>query len=293
MPASAEPRYKGLIFDFFGVLTFHMVEVISSFEDREGLARGTFLRSWADPQGQELFRRLELGELTQTDWNNGFAALTGAAPDNLTARYLHDVFPAHQVLKVARQARAAGIRTAVLSNSLGRKPYDPYAGFDLHGTFDVVVLSAEHRVRKPDAPSSASPSTRSTYRPSGASSSTTANRISPPPTSSVSLRRWHWTRGSWPAASVNRSACPTCRRPRAAPFETGAPAGASGFRVRGGQGTRTGLIIEANTGESGKGCCSPNFVYPHDSYTAWTAPSPDSGLTSSVTRSSVRRSSHA
>ncbi|MEU0688450.1 HAD family hydrolase [Streptomyces uncialis] len=151
MATSAESKYRGLLFDFFGVLTFSMVEVISYFEDREGLARGTFLRAWADPRGQELFRRLELGEISQTDWNAEFAALIGVVPDNLMARYLHDAFPAHQVLKVARQARAAGIRTAVLSNSLGREPYDPYAGFDLHRTFDAVVLSEEHGVRKPDA----------------------------------------------------------------------------------------------------------------------------------------------
>ncbi|OKH95541.1 HAD family hydrolase [Streptomyces uncialis] len=151
MATSAEPKYQGLIFDFFGVLTFNMVEVISYFEDREGLARGTFLRGWADPRGQELFRRLELGEITQTDWNTGFAALIGVAPDDLMARYLHDAFPAHHVLKVARQARAAGIRTAVVSNSLGREPYDPYAGFDLERSFDAVVLSEEHGVRKPDA----------------------------------------------------------------------------------------------------------------------------------------------
>jgi putative hydrolase of the HAD superfamily len=150
MATFGEPRFRGVIFDFFGVLTFNMVEVISYFEDRERLARGTFLRGWADPRGQELFRRLELGEITQTDWNNGFAALIGVEPEGLMARYLHDAFPAHQVLKVARQARAAGIRTAVLSNSLGREPYDPYAGFDLHGAFDAVVFSAEHGVRKPD-----------------------------------------------------------------------------------------------------------------------------------------------
>lgn len=150
MAMTAEPKFGGVIFDFFGVLTFNMVEVITYFEDREGLARGTFLRAWADPRGQELFRKLELGQITQTDWNNGFAALIGVVPDNLMARYLHDAFPAHQVLTAARQARAAGIRTAVLSNSLGREPYDPYAGFDLHGTFDEVVFSAEHGVRKPD-----------------------------------------------------------------------------------------------------------------------------------------------
>ncbi|MFI1013026.1 HAD family hydrolase [Streptomyces sp. NPDC020965] len=150
MATSPKPKYDGLIFDFFGVLTFNMVEVISYFEDREGLARGTFLRAWSDPRGQELFRQLELGRISQTDWNSGFAALMGVAPDNLMARYLYDAFPAHQMLKVARQARSAGIRTAVLSNSLGREPYDPYAGFDLHGTFDEVVLSSEHGMRKPE-----------------------------------------------------------------------------------------------------------------------------------------------
>lgn len=150
MATSAQAKFGGVIFDFFGVLTFNMVEVISSFEDREKLRRGTFLRGWADPRGKELFRQLELGQISQTDWNAGFGALIGVAPDNLMGRYLHDAFPAYAVLKVAKQARAAGIKTAVLSNSLGREPYDPYAGFDLHGTFDEVVLSAEHGVRKPD-----------------------------------------------------------------------------------------------------------------------------------------------
>jgi putative hydrolase of the HAD superfamily len=150
MATSSGSAYDGLIFDFFGVLTFNMVEVISCFEEREKIARGSFLRAWADPRGQELFRQLELGAITQTDWNEGFAALIDVAPENLIARYLHDAFPAHKVLKVARQARDAGIKTAVLSNSLGREPYDPYAGFDLHGVFDEVVFSAEHGVRKPD-----------------------------------------------------------------------------------------------------------------------------------------------
>ncbi|MEV8100188.1 HAD family phosphatase [Kitasatospora sp. NPDC085879] len=142
--------YRGLVLDFFGVLTFNMVEVISAFEGREGIASGTFLRAWADPRGQELFRQLELASISQTDWNNGFAALMDVAPDNLMARYLHDAFPAYPVIEVARQARAAGVRTAVLSNSLGREPYDPYAGFDLAGSFDEVVLSAEVGLRKPD-----------------------------------------------------------------------------------------------------------------------------------------------
>jgi|SRR5579859_1317539 len=67
---------------------------------------------------------------------------TGMAPATVNT--------AHQVLKVAKQARAAGIRTAVLSNSLGRTPYDPYAASDLRGNFDEVVFSTDHRIRKPD-----------------------------------------------------------------------------------------------------------------------------------------------
>jgi putative hydrolase of the HAD superfamily len=141
---------RGLILDFFGVLTSNMVEVIGYFEDRENLARGTFLRAWADPAGKDLFTALELGQISQRDWNAGFAELIGVQPDDLMARYLADAYPAHRVLKVAKQARAAGIRTAVLSNSLGRTPYDPYAASDLRGNFDEVVFSTDHRIRKPD-----------------------------------------------------------------------------------------------------------------------------------------------
>jgi putative hydrolase of the HAD superfamily len=42
------------------------------------------------------------------------------------------------------------MKTAVLSNSLGRAPYDPYAPYDLPGKFDAVVFSDQHRLRKPD-----------------------------------------------------------------------------------------------------------------------------------------------
>ncbi len=141
---------RGLILDFFGVLTSNMVEVIEYFEDREKLARGTFLQGWADPAGKALFAALELGEISQRDWNAGFAELIGVQPDDLMARYLADAYPAYRVLDVAKQARAAGIKTAVLSNSLGRTPYDPYSGWDLRGSFDEVVLSTDLKIRKPD-----------------------------------------------------------------------------------------------------------------------------------------------
>jgi putative hydrolase of the HAD superfamily len=146
----APRRFTGLILDFFGVLTTNMVEVIELFEAREHLRPGTFLTKWACDEGQELYRRLELGEISQRSWNDGFAALLGISGDNLMGRLLFFLDPAHDVLKVARQARAAGIRTAVLSNSLGHDPHDPYARYNLSTLFDVVVMSDECALRKPD-----------------------------------------------------------------------------------------------------------------------------------------------
>jgi putative hydrolase of the HAD superfamily len=143
-------RFTGLILDFAGVLTSNMVEVYGEFEVRENLPSGLVLRGWADPKGQDLYRRLELGEITQADWNEGFGALLGVPAENLMGRLLYDLFPAYDVMRVAREARAAGIRTAVLSNSLGREPHDPYAPFYLPGNFDVSVLSADLGIRKPD-----------------------------------------------------------------------------------------------------------------------------------------------
>lgn len=143
-------RFSGLILDWAGVLTTNMVEVIESFEGREGLPEGLFLSKWADPRGRDLYRRLELGEITQADWNEGFGALLGIPSANLMERLLYDMFPAYAVMRVAREARDAGVRVALLSNSLGREPYDPYAGYYLGGNFDAVILSAEHGIRKPD-----------------------------------------------------------------------------------------------------------------------------------------------
>lgn len=143
-------RFSGLILDWAGVLTTNMVEVIESFEAREGLPKGLFLSRWAGPRGQDLYRRLELGEITQEDWNEGFGALLGVPSGNLMERVLYDMFPAYDVMRVAREARAAGVRVAVLSNSLGREPFDPYAPYHLRGNFDAAILSAEHGIRKPD-----------------------------------------------------------------------------------------------------------------------------------------------
>jgi putative hydrolase of the HAD superfamily len=127
-----------------------MVETFDLFEAREHVLPRSFLKAWASQRGQELYRRLELGEISQKEWNDGFGALLGIDPANLMGRVLGDMMPAYDVLKVAREARTAGVRTAVLSNSLGREPFDPYDRYDLARNFDVAVLSSDYAIRKPD-----------------------------------------------------------------------------------------------------------------------------------------------
>lgn len=141
---------KALILDFAGVMTSNMVDVIEDFEAKEKLKPGTFIKSWASRAGAEAFGLLELGQITQAEWNQRYGELLGIDPDNLMGRWLYTMFPAYEVLRVVDQARQAGLKTAVLSNSLGREPFDMYAGYDLAGRFDEVVLSEDVGIRKPD-----------------------------------------------------------------------------------------------------------------------------------------------
>ena len=59
--------------------------------------------------------------------------------------------PRPEVLSLIQRAREAGIRVGLLSNSWGDGQYDPYAGYDLDGIFDAVVISGDTGTRKPDA----------------------------------------------------------------------------------------------------------------------------------------------
>ena len=53
-------------------------------------------------------------------------------------------------VNLVKRARAAGVKTAALSNSWGTGDYDPYAGWGLDQLFDAVVISDGVGLRKPD-----------------------------------------------------------------------------------------------------------------------------------------------
>ncbi|MFE4174512.1 HAD-IA family hydrolase [Streptomyces sp. NPDC056909] len=144
-------RRTGLILDFGGVLTTSVAACALAFDRRAGLPEGTFLSVVAkDPQGAALYADLERGAITQVQWNERTAALLGIDGTDLLGRVLEDLHPEPSVIAAAQTARAAGVKVGIFSNSLGAEPYDVYGGYDLAAHYDAVLISEDHRMRKPD-----------------------------------------------------------------------------------------------------------------------------------------------
>ncbi|MGW4723297.1 HAD-IA family hydrolase [Streptomyces sp. NPDC004291] len=143
----------GLILDFAGVLTASPIEVHRTWCVSEGLEPGAWRATLNDhPEGRRLYAALEIGEIGQAEWNAGTAALLGehVDPVNLMGRAWADVPPARRMIALAQAARAAGHRLALLSNSFGLDPFNPYEHVGIWDLFDVHVVSELEGMAKPD-----------------------------------------------------------------------------------------------------------------------------------------------
>jgi putative hydrolase of the HAD superfamily len=142
---------RGLLLDFGGVLTTSILDAIRRFCAESGLEPDTLLDAFRDdPGARRLLADIERGAITQPEFEVGVGKLLGVDHHGLVERMLASVAPDPPVLAAAERARAAGVRTGVLSNSLGLDPYNLYAGWDLADRFDAVVISEETGLRKPD-----------------------------------------------------------------------------------------------------------------------------------------------
>jgi putative hydrolase of the HAD superfamily len=138
---------RGLLIDWGGVLTtnlfasFHAHCVRAGIDPKE--LAGRFRR---DPAARELLIALETGELDELEFEVKFAELLGVEPDGLVDGLFAGVEPDVAMVEAVRRAHAAGIRTALVSNSWGvhRYPHDMFEEL-----FDGVVISGEERIRKP------------------------------------------------------------------------------------------------------------------------------------------------
>jgi putative hydrolase of the HAD superfamily len=146
MAAEDEAR-TGLLIDWGGVLTTNLFASFHAYCLAAEIDPKTLLgRFRSDPEARDLLVALEKGELSEDDFERQFAALLGVEPAGLIDGLFAGVQPDEAMVDAVRNARAAGIRTALVSNSWGvhRYPHDIFSEL-----FDGVVISGEEGIRKP------------------------------------------------------------------------------------------------------------------------------------------------
>jgi putative hydrolase of the HAD superfamily len=144
------PSPSGLLVDFGGVLTTNVFASFAKFCEAEGLeaerVRDAFMH---DAEARQLLFDLELGRLDEADFEQRLAAVLGVRDHaGLIERLYAGMSPDEEMIGAVRAAKAAGVRTGMVSNSWGAGSYDQDLLTEL---FDSWVISAEEGMRKPDA----------------------------------------------------------------------------------------------------------------------------------------------
>jgi epoxide hydrolase-like predicted phosphatase len=140
---------RGLLVDFGGVLTTNVFESFRAFCVAEGLDPNTIKDKFrSDERALGLLRQLEKGELTAQEFSPRFAAVVGVSDaEGLVERLFAGIGPDEAMLAAVRAARAAGVRTGLISNSWGDGiAYEPALMEEL---FDGVVISGDVGLHKP------------------------------------------------------------------------------------------------------------------------------------------------
>jgi putative hydrolase of the HAD superfamily len=146
------PARKGLLVDFGGVLTTNVFAAFGGFCVREGLEPDLVRHAFReDPVARGLLFELELGQITEEEFEPRFGAALGmgeAASRGLIARLWADLRPDDAMIEAVAAAHAAGVRTGLISNSWGTAL--KYEKDLMDRLFDGLVISHLERLRKPD-----------------------------------------------------------------------------------------------------------------------------------------------
>jgi epoxide hydrolase-like predicted phosphatase len=140
-------RREGLLVDYGGVLTTDTFASFRAFCELEGLEPETIGQHFrSDRECRQLLIGLETGRLEEVEFERGLAAVLGVEEGGLIDRMFEGSGPDLAMLAAVRAARAAGVRTGMVSNSWGTRRYDRAMLAEL---FDGVVISGEIGIRKP------------------------------------------------------------------------------------------------------------------------------------------------
>ena len=139
---------RGLLVDFGGVLTTNVFESFRAFCRTEGLDPEAFLNLFrGDPEARVELRQVETGQLPEDEFARRIGARLGLREtEGLIDRLFAGMETDGAMVAAVKRVKAAGIRTGLLSNSLGSGRYDRDSFPEL---FDGVVISGEVGLHKP------------------------------------------------------------------------------------------------------------------------------------------------
>ena len=154
-------QLRGLVVDWGGVLTSGIGVSMAAWARSDGIAFEDVqevLRAWLGREAGDEVRfnpvhALERGELQVPHFEERLADELSrrsgrpVSAQGMLTRLFEQLTAAPDMVGLVRRAHASGLRTALLSNSWGNDyPRDGWAEM-----FDVVVISGEVGMRKPDA----------------------------------------------------------------------------------------------------------------------------------------------
>jgi len=144
---ASEAARSALLVDWGGVLTTNLFASFGAFCEEAGLAPDALAQRFrGDHAFRDLLIAFEEGKIEEPAFEEGFGGLLGVPHAGLIDGLFARVGPDEAMLGAVRAARAAGIRTGLVSNSWGTRRYDRALLAEL---FDGVVISGEVGIRKP------------------------------------------------------------------------------------------------------------------------------------------------
>ena len=158
MPDAAQPKRTALLVDFGGVLTTSVTRSFRAVCTEMGLppelAKEAFLEAYASGhEGDGPVHRMEKGEISVDEFAAGLAQImtersgVDVPPEGLVAKLFGLMELDEAMFAAVAGARRAGVRTGLLSNSWGSENYPHHRFPEL---FDILVISGDVGIRKPD-----------------------------------------------------------------------------------------------------------------------------------------------
>lgn len=149
-------RYEALVIDFGGVMTTSLENAMAAFATAHGIEMQHLVRAALSAyMGAEddLVTGFETGRISEGDFSVAFAARlkeyssVDIGHDGLVPSLFETLDLEEDMFELVERAKSGGYKAALLSNSwgMGLYPIDR-----IRALFDVVVISGEVGLRKPD-----------------------------------------------------------------------------------------------------------------------------------------------